>query len=237
MSKLLFTMGGKGGVGKTTTLTTLIDYYKSNAIPVQLYDCDMGNKTVGSLSHYFDDCKKLDIRNGQLDDLADAVLDDPDALVVADMPAGADAEFFNWFDLMAPELSKEGVEFVGIASITTFRASIITLYEWANQLQDRAKYLVCKNHAAGSDFGLFDETKEGQAFCKHYKPAIVDIEGRRSIIQAELEDRGLTPYTLQNIAAGEDLGDVLKKKSQQILIRGYFNRCNEAYKAVADLVI
>ena len=62
-SKLIvFSCGGKGGVGKTTVATSVADYYATRGIAATLFDCDTENKQRGSLSHFFPNAEKLDIR-------------------------------------------------------------------------------------------------------------------------------------------------------------------------------
>jgi len=51
--RVILSMGGKGGVGKTTVITSLAEWFDLNQIPVKLLDLDMENKTRGSLSHFF----------------------------------------------------------------------------------------------------------------------------------------------------------------------------------------
>src|ERR1019366_7661928 len=50
---IVFSCGGKGGVGKTTVATAIADFYSTRAIPATLFDCDTENKQRGSLSHFF----------------------------------------------------------------------------------------------------------------------------------------------------------------------------------------
>jgi hypothetical protein len=52
---IVFSCGGKGGVGKTTVATAIADFYAARAIPATLFDCDTENKQRGSLSHFFPD--------------------------------------------------------------------------------------------------------------------------------------------------------------------------------------
>ena len=40
-------MGGKGGVGKTSLMTGLAEWFQENSIPVKLLDLDTENKARG----------------------------------------------------------------------------------------------------------------------------------------------------------------------------------------------
>ena len=46
-------MGGKGGVGKSSAMTGLAEWFDANEIPVTLLDLDTENKARGSLRHFF----------------------------------------------------------------------------------------------------------------------------------------------------------------------------------------
>ena len=51
--RVVFTMGGKGGVGKTAVILVLAEWFEANSIPITLLDLDSENKAAGSLKHYF----------------------------------------------------------------------------------------------------------------------------------------------------------------------------------------
>jgi MinD superfamily P-loop ATPase len=51
--RVVFTMGGKGGVGKTGVVVALAEWFQANEIPVTLLDLDTENKARGSLKHFF----------------------------------------------------------------------------------------------------------------------------------------------------------------------------------------
>ena len=51
--RVVFTMGGKGGVGKTGVMVALAEWFEANEIPVTLLDLDTENKARGSLKHFF----------------------------------------------------------------------------------------------------------------------------------------------------------------------------------------
>jgi cellulose biosynthesis protein BcsQ len=52
--RVVFTMAGKGGVGKTGVVVALAEWFESNEIPVTLLDLDTENKARGSLKHFYD---------------------------------------------------------------------------------------------------------------------------------------------------------------------------------------
>ena len=50
--RVILSMGGKGGVGKTSVMTGLAEWFKENGIPVKLLDLDTENKARGSLDAF-----------------------------------------------------------------------------------------------------------------------------------------------------------------------------------------
>ena len=60
-SRIVFTQGGKGGVGKTTFTSGLIEWYARQKAPCALLDLDTENKARGSLAHFYSDARKIDI--------------------------------------------------------------------------------------------------------------------------------------------------------------------------------
>ena len=49
--RVILSMGGKGGVGKTSLITALTEWFDAKRIPAQLLDLDSENKARGSLVH------------------------------------------------------------------------------------------------------------------------------------------------------------------------------------------
>src|ERR1044072_3580229 len=84
--RVILSMGGKGGVGKTNVMTGLAEWYQEHQIPVTLLDLDTENKTRGSLAHFFEGrVPKIDIHTREgLDSFLD-YLDSGPPIVLADM--------------------------------------------------------------------------------------------------------------------------------------------------------
>lgn len=90
-SRLVLTQGGKGGTGKTTFITALVDWYDEHQLPYTLIALDTeASKSRGSLVHYFPGkAVKIDINRPEgLDHLINVLQDGP-PVVIADMGAGA----------------------------------------------------------------------------------------------------------------------------------------------------
>jgi hypothetical protein len=191
--RIVFSCGGKGGVGKTTVASAVADYYAARGIAATLFDCDTENKQRGSLRHFFPAAEKLDIRAERgLDRFVDIALAADTPVALADLAAGSGRDTFHWFDTMFDGLAAAGVGFTAVATITSAASSVETLFTWANALGTRARYLVVKNHLAGDDFGYFEDTEPGRAFLAQAEPIVIDLKARAREIQTELDNRGLT---------------------------------------------
>ena len=124
-SRVIFTEGGKGGVGKTAFTTALVEWFDGNQIPYKLLDLDTENKARGSLTHYFrDKTRKVNIHTYEgLDAFIDA-LDEGTPIVIADMGAGSGQVAYKWFDTMYEGARNLGVAFTALGIVTPDPASV-----------------------------------------------------------------------------------------------------------------
>src|SRR6202162_6758938 len=69
--RIIFSLNSKGGSGNTAAMVALADFLVHNlGLNPKLVDCDLANKTFGSLSHIFKGTPKLALRTETgLDDL------------------------------------------------------------------------------------------------------------------------------------------------------------------------
>ena len=193
MKKLvIFTMGGKGGVGKTAFMVNLAEYFSFHDIPKTLVDCDMENKQKGSLSHYFPEATKINIRKPDgLDIFLDATEKVNSPVVIADLGAGAGFDLIRWFKEMFPTAQKYGINFLAVGSVTSNPGSLETVFTWANELQNNVKYLIVKNYFQGEP-KLWTEGEDVEKFRHAFRPVEIQIDERIPKWQTEFENHGLT---------------------------------------------
>src|ERR1700692_1425084 len=88
--RVVFTMGGKGGVGKTGVVVALCEWFASDEMPDTLLALDTENKARGSLKHFYDGTvTKVNIHTpAGLDAFVDH-LDDGSSIILAAMGGGA----------------------------------------------------------------------------------------------------------------------------------------------------
>jgi hypothetical protein len=229
-NKTIFTMGGKGGVGKTTVLEGMINWYILNGIPFALLDLDSENKADGSLSHFYPKlAEKADINTrAGLDILIDRSIRAP--ITLADMGSGSGRVTYQWFDEMYP-LVAPLVSFVGIGVVTSDPASVKSVLGWAGALGNKIDtYLIVLN--AGDqehpDFRYWEKSKEAQEFREKLPFRTITIGSRIARIQDALRNHGAT---LSSVADREVILPELDELSSVMRVQLYreemITACND----------
>ena len=199
--RVIFSMGGKGGVGKTSVMTGLAEWFEENQIPVTLLDLDTENKACGSLTHFFGGrVPKINIHTpAGLDAFVDHLAEDAPA-ILADMGAGAGQVTHDWFDKMYPDVAEAGVVFTAIGVVTSDPASVESVLNWAAALQDRVDYVIVENNLTEhADFTYWRESDQAEEFRKRFQPAIIRLDCRLADLENAARNYGVT---LGQVAAG-----------------------------------
>jgi MinD-like ATPase involved in chromosome partitioning or flagellar assembly len=193
--RLVLTQGGKGGTGKTTLLTALVDWYDEHQYAYTLVDLDTeASKSRGSLIHYFPGkAAKVDINRPEgLDDLLNFLQFGP-PVVVADMGAGSGQVAYKWFDDMYEGARELGVAFTAIGLVTPDPATVDSVIKWANALQDRTDYLIVKNAVNNpSSFTAWDQAEVAEQFRQTLNPAVIEMEYHMPSVEGPARNHGLT---------------------------------------------
>ena len=192
--RLVLTQGGKGGTGKTTFVTALVDWYDEHQHPYTLVDLDTeASKSRGSLTHFFPKAVKVDIHQPEgLDHLLNVLQDGP-PVVIADMGAGAGQVAYAWFDAMYEGAKELGVAFTAIGLVTPDPASVDSVIKWGNALQDRTDYLIVKNAVNNpSNFDVWDRAALAEQFRQSLHPEVIEMEYRMPTVEFPARNHGLT---------------------------------------------
>src|SRR5438105_9111865 len=204
--RVILSMGGKGGVGKTSVMTVLAEWFDVNDIPVKLLDLDTENKARGSLTHFFSGrAPKVNIHTpAGLDSFVDHLSGGPQ-VILADMGGGSGQVTYDWFEKMYPDVAEAGIAFTAIGVVTADPASVESVLAWAKRLQHRVRYLIVENNVTEySDFTFWRESKQALQFQEVFKPAVIRMDYRL----ADLEN-GARRY-------GATLGDIAARKTDAI---------------------
>jgi hypothetical protein len=235
MKKIIYSMGGKGGVGKTTAMVSLVEWFRDQNLICSVLDFDTENKTQGSLAHFFPDLvQKVNIsgRDG-LDVLIDHL--DKSEVIIADMGASSGDVASHWFDSVYADLKTE-VEFIAVGVVTPDPASLASVLQWGANLQDRVKYLIILN--AGEDetasFELW-ESRRAKAFQEAFHPEVITMESRNPKLQNLMRDHGITVGQVASKQATQV--PELSKLSSVIRAQGYRRRMNSELDRIRNFML
>jgi hypothetical protein len=193
-SRVIFTEGGKGGVGKTAFVTGLVEWFEAREVPHQLLDLDTENKARGSLTHYFrDKARKVNVYTAEgLDAFVD-VLDGGAPIVIADMGSGSGQVAHKWFDSMHESARGIGVAFTAAGIVTPDPASVESVLSWAQALQDRVRYLIVKNALTEpADFSYWERSTAAEQFREMFEPGEIEMEYRLPKYENLARQHGVT---------------------------------------------
>ena len=233
--RVILSMGGKGGVGKTSVMTGLAEWFQENQIPVKLLDLDTENKARGSLAHFFgDDAPKVNIHTpAGLDSFVDQLTDGP-PVIVADMGAGAGQVTYDWFDRMYPDVSEVGIVFTAIGIVTSDPASVESVLAWASRLQRRTAYLIVENSISEhTDFTYWRESEQSLRFRDIFAPPVIQMDYRLPDLENATRNHGVT---LGQVARRATDALELRKASFVMRAQSYRRRMFAEFDKVKELL-
>src|ERR1700724_3366240 len=192
--RVILTMGGKGGVGKTSFMLVLAEWFETHQIPVTRLDLDTENKSRGSLKHYFDGTvTKVNIHTAAgLDAFVDHLAGGA-PIILADMGASSGQVTHEWFDSMGEDVAATGVTFTAIGIVTPDPASVESILNWAARLQDRVNYVVVENATTHqADFSYWRDSLQAQQFRTVFHPVVLAMEFRLPELENPARQHGVT---------------------------------------------
>jgi MinD-like ATPase involved in chromosome partitioning or flagellar assembly len=234
--RVILSMGGKGGVGKTSIMAALAEWFDANQIPLQLLDLDSENKARGSLAHFFNErAPKVNIHTpAGLDAFVDRLVDGA-PVILADMGAGSGQVTYDWFDKMYPDVAGAGVVFTAIGVVTSDPASVESVLAWAERLQRRVDYLIVENSIAQyTDFRYWRESAQALEFQRAFQPAVIQIDYRLPELENAARNHGVT---LSEIARRATDAAELQKASLVMRAQSYRRRLFAEFDKVKEFLL
>jgi MinD-like ATPase involved in chromosome partitioning or flagellar assembly len=234
--RIVFTMGGKGGVGKTAMAAAIAEWYAVRQIPCALLDLDMENKAVGSLQHYFPAADKANIHTPSgLDIFLDRLHDDNASVILADMGGGSGSIAQQWFDTMYQDLAGLGLAFTAVGVVTPDPASVDSVLGWASNLQNRVSYVIVENAVSPiSDFTYWNRSQQAARFREFFKPVVIASEFRLLELEHACRQYGLT---LGRVASRDGNIQELQRTSLIIRAQAYRRRLIAQIDKAEELLI
>jgi hypothetical protein len=234
--RVILSMGGKGGVGKTSVMAGLAEWFEENQIPVTILDLDTENKARGSLTHFFGGgVPKINIHTPAgldtfVDHLADGV-----RVILADMGSGSGQVTHEWFEKMYPDVSDAGIVFTAIGVVTSDPASVDSVLDWAARLQERVGYLIIENSVAEfTDFTYWRESEQARGFQRIFTPAVIRMDYRLADLENAARNHGAT---LGRVATRGTHAPELQKASLVMRAQSYRRRMFAEFERVKDLLL
>ena len=234
--RIILSMGGKAGVGKTAVMVSLTDWFHANQIPIQMLDLDTENKSRGSLTRFYgSQVPKLNIHTpAGLDGFIDQISDGA-PVILADMGSGAGQVTHDWFDRMYPDVAEAGIVFTAIGVVTSDPASVESVLAWAASLQDRVSYLIVENSLTQhADFTYWRESLQAREFRKVFQPALIRMDCRPPDLENATRNHGVT---LGQVASRQTEAPELQKASLVMRAQSYRRRLFAEFDTVKELLL
>lgn len=222
LKRVVFTMGGKGGTGKTTIISGIAEYLLHHAgITPELIDLDWENKGRGSLQSFFPNSQKIDIRMPTAYDilLNRAFATDTD-VVLADLGAGSGARMYEWFDSVYAHGHKLGLplRFTAIGVVDDDPASRMSVLQWADHMQDRVQYLIVLNRRRSHELAPAWSGPDVERFTEAFSPIVIELANRDGEIEQRIREQR---RTLSSVVEEGMTGSELTAPATYIRIFGY----------------
>ena len=233
--RVVFTMGGKGGVGKTGLMVALAEWFEAHEIPFTLRDLDTENKARGSLKHFNGSVAKVNIHTpAGLDTFVDH-LESGAAIILADMGAGSGQVASDWFDQMYEDVSATGAHFTAVGVVTPDPASVESVLTWANRLQERAQYLIVQNATSPqADFSYWESAEQAIRFREALSPIVIRMEFRLAELENPARQHGIR---LSQVATRQNAIDELKRASIVMRAESYRRRLFSEFDRAKEMFL
>jgi CobQ/CobB/MinD/ParA nucleotide binding domain len=233
-SHILFTQGGKGGVGKTTVITTLTAWIRTKGFDPILLDFDSENRDKSSFQSFYPEAQKIDIHAPDSLDRVFHFLEKPGVIVIADQGAGSGGETFSWFDRTA-EIVREFADITSIGIVTKDPGSVESVLTWAYHLGDRVRYLVVLNDLVrGTGFDAWCTTPQVNEFVAAAKPSVIAFQNRNPDFEDMLRANHLT---LEKVVDRGHSISWFHSLTRIVQARRYQQEAHTAFESVSDLLL
>src|SRR6202167_4247472 len=147
--RVVFPIAGKGGVGKTTIMATLAEWYASTAYTADLFDMDPDNKAEGCFKALFAKAHKLPaLESWTYDKLLGISLESSADVILADLGAAQGHRMIPWFRDFYKVMQDSGLElrWTALGVVDADVASARSVIEWGQELQDAVDYVIVHNY-------------------------------------------------------------------------------------------
>jgi hypothetical protein len=142
--KIVFPVGGKGGVGKTAFVKNFWEACVAKSLNIKLIDCDDETST---LTRYLPEARFIPIRSPlEIDGVVHIAIEERPQVLAVDLPARAGEEFQAWFSLVPfDDLRAMGVTFTAVGVVAGSKDSIECILRWREFLRGQVNWVIALN--------------------------------------------------------------------------------------------
>jgi hypothetical protein len=189
---VVFSIGGKGGVGKSWLIALLIDWYRARKVPFHALDLDNENNT---LSRFYPDAEFIEVSSERdLDAMIEKIVESETALTVIDMRAASTDRIAPWwkqvdFDSLQGE---HGVRFTAIGVVDSSADSVANIGFWSKDVlhgNPDIRFVIAQNKVRGAELSYLDS------------PARAEYQ--KTLDLAEIEIPKLDEWVHQKLEVGD----------------------------------
>jgi CobQ/CobB/MinD/ParA nucleotide binding domain len=196
--RVVFPIAGKGGVGKTTVMATLAEWYASTAYTADLFDMDPDNKAEGCLKALFAKAHKLPaLESWTYDKLLGISLDSSADVILADLGAAQGHRLIPWFRDFYKVMQDSGLDlrWTALGVVDADIASARSVIEWGGELQNTVDYVIVHNHFQDGVASSWENPKlepDVTAFREAFSPVEIRMDARRPDLQRMMRTMNVT---------------------------------------------
>jgi CobQ/CobB/MinD/ParA nucleotide binding domain len=233
-SNIIFTQGGKGGVGKTTVVTALTAWIRTKGFDPILLDFDSENRDKSSFQSFYPEAQKIDIHAPDSLDRVFHFLEKPDTILIADQGAGSGGETFSWFDRTA-EIVREFADVISIGIVTKDPGSVESVLTWAYHLGDRVRYLIVLNELVrGTGFDAWCTAPQVNEFIAAAQPSVIVFQNRNPDFEDMLRANHLT---LEKVISREHSISWFRSLTRIVQARRYQQEAYSAFESASHILL
>jgi hypothetical protein len=148
--RIVFSIGGKGGVGKSWLIGLLAQWLEIKEAKFCLFD---GDDETSTTSRFFPNAQFLAIRSStEIDQLVQTAISGVYSIILVDLPARAGEEFQDWFRIVPwDELASMGIRLSALGVVSGAKDSIECILRWHEFLGDNVDYVIALNRRDNLD--------------------------------------------------------------------------------------
>ncbi len=200
--RVVFSIGGKRGVGKSWLICLLIDWYLSKKIKFHAIDLDNENNT---LSRFYSEAEFIEVsKERDLDSMIEEIVEGETPITVIDMRAASTDRIEPWLrqiDFTALE-QDYGIWFTAVGVVDSSSDSVANIGYWAKDVlggRKGLKFVVAQNKVRGEELN-YPNSKEAAEYRKTLDLIEIEIPKMDEWIHQKLEVADLRIATALEIS-------------------------------------